>query len=123
MQQSDVERWMKGYLKAWESNDPQDIGSLFTDDAAYYTAPDRDPWRGRDAIVEGWLGRKDERGDWSFRYEITAVCDDVAFVRGWTEYRNNPDYSNLWVIRLDESGRCPEYMEWWMEIEGSPSQG
>jgi len=114
---------MKGYLKAWESNDPQDIGTLFTDDATYYTAPHRDPWRGRDEILEGWLDRKDESGDWSFRYEITAECDELAFVRGWTEYRTDSDYSNLWVIRLESDGRCSEFTEWWMGIEeGSTTQ-
>jgi uncharacterized protein (TIGR02246 family) len=116
MDRNTVDRWMQGYIKAWESNDPSDIGALFTDDAVYYTAPHREPWRGRDGIVESWLDRKDEAGDWSFRYEIIAVCDDLAFVRGWTEYRTNPDYANLWVIRLTAEGRSSEYTEWWMEI-------
>ena len=47
MDRAAVDRWMKGYLKAWESNDPQDIGTLFTDDATYYTAPHK-PQRPRD---------------------------------------------------------------------------
>src|ERR671928_955256 len=99
MDREAVDRWIQGYLRAWETNDPSDIGALFSDDGAYYTAPHREPWRGRDGIVEGWLERKDEPGDWSFRYEIVAVCGDLAFVRGWTHYETNPDYSNLWVVR------------------------
>jgi len=119
MDRNAVNQWMKGYLKAWGSNDPGDIGGLFTDDALYYTAPHREPWRGRDGIVEGWLERKDEPGDWSFRYEIIGIGGDMAFVRGWTGYRDDPDYSNLWVIRLDGEGRCSEFTEWWMAIESS----
>ena len=34
---------MEGYVKAWGSNDPQDIAALFTEGAEYYTAPHRDP--------------------------------------------------------------------------------
>jgi ketosteroid isomerase-like protein len=119
MDREAVERWIQGYMKAWGSNDPDDIGRLFTDDARYYTAPHRVPWQGRDGIVEGWLERKDEPGDWSFRYEIIGIAGDMAFVRGWTGYRDDTDYSNLWVIRLHGQGRCSEFTEWWMAIESS----
>ena len=116
-----VDRWVQGYVKAWETNDGGDIEALFTEDALYYTAPHREPWRGRTGIVKGWLDHRDEQGDWSFRHEIMAICDDVAFVRGWTGYRAHPDYANLWVIRLDDGGRCSEFTEWWMQIEESAS--
>src|SRR5437660_11840201 len=52
-----VEAWMLGYVRAWTSNAPDEIGDLFTDDAEYYTAPGRKPWSGREAIVREWLGR------------------------------------------------------------------
>ena len=114
-----VDRWMEGYIRAWTTNDPGDIGSLFTEDARYFTAPHRAPWNGRQEIVEGWLGRKDEQGQWDFRHEVVAMADDVAFVRGWTTYydQGSPNYSNLFVIRLTEDGRCSEFTEWWMEAQ------
>ena len=116
MDRSPVERWVEGYIEAWRTNDPDDIGSLFTDDARYYTAPDREPWTGREGIVEGWIDRKDEPGLWTFRYDVLAECDGVSFVRGWTDYTEAPKrYSNLWVIRLEADGRCSEFTEWWME--------
>ena len=116
MDRSPVERWVEGYIEAWRTNEPNDIESLFTDGARYYTAPDRDPWTGREAIIEGWIGRKDEPGQWEFRYELLAECDGMSFVRGWTEYVEPPKrYSNLWVIRLETDGRCSEFTEWWME--------
>jgi uncharacterized protein (TIGR02246 family) len=52
---ADVARWVDGYIRAWKTNDPADIGRLFTEDARYFTAPYRQPWTGRDAIVAGWL--------------------------------------------------------------------
>jgi hypothetical protein len=114
-----VEGWVERYVRAWGSNDPGEIGDLFTEDSRYYTAPYREPWSGREAIVEGWLDRKDEPGQWDFRYEVLGVSGDLAFVRGWTTYPTDdpPGYSNLWVIRLEPDGRCSEFIEWWMGVE------
>ena len=62
--------------------------SLFTPDAVYFTAPHRTPWQGQREIVQGWLGRADDQGDWDFRYEVLHVTDDTAYVRGWTIYED-----------------------------------
>jgi uncharacterized protein (TIGR02246 family) len=126
VERADVERWVQAYERAWASNDPQEIGALFTDDARYYTAPHREPWTGRDTIVRGWLGRKDEPGEYTFRFEVLGIDGDLAFVRGWTTYaKEGQDYSNLWVIRLAGDGRASEFIEWWMEQKapagGTPS--
>ncbi|MCI0579315.1 MAG: nuclear transport factor 2 family protein [Chloroflexi bacterium] len=111
-----LETWMQGYIRAWNTNDPQDIGQLFAGDARYYTAPFREPWRGRDMIVDEWLNRQDEPGTFSFRYQILEVTSDTGFVRGWTQYTDPPRaYSNLWAIKLDNQDRCTEFTEWWME--------
>jgi hypothetical protein len=118
-----VAAWVERYVRAWETNDPAEIGELFAEDARYYPEPDGEPWRGCAEIVSGWLGRKDEPGTWSFRNEILAVAGDLAFVRGWTHYDDPPDFSNLWVIRFDSEGRCTEFMEWWMERDPSDAGG
>jgi uncharacterized protein (TIGR02246 family) len=108
-----VRRWVDGYVRAWDSNDPADIGALFTDDARYYTAPFREPWQGRDGIVQGWLDRKDQPGDATFEWQPVLVAGEVAIVQGVTVY-SDETYSNLWVIRLSADGRCHEFTEWWM---------
>lgn len=116
MDVSDVERWVDGYERAWTTNDPEDIGALFTEDARYLTAPYREPWAGREAIVRGWLDRKDDQGEWSFERRVLAVHDDLAFVQGRTWYADEERwYANLWVIRLTLDGRASEFTEWWME--------
>lgn len=111
-----VAAWVDAYVRAWNSNDPSEIGALFTDDARYFTEPYADPWIGRDRIVEGWLKQRDEPGDTTFRWHPVAVTPDVAFVQGQTRYvRPGETYSNLWVIRLDPAGTCREFTEWWMK--------
>jgi uncharacterized protein (TIGR02246 family) len=111
---ADVRRWIDGYVKAWNSNDPNDIRDLFTEDAEYSTEPYKPSWRGSDAIVKGWLDHQDKPGETTFVWEPLQLTDDLAIITGTTTY---PDltYSNLWIIRLAEDGRCQSFAEWWME--------
>ena len=114
--QKGVEAWVEAYIYAWKRNDPHIIGQLFAEDGVYYTGPFDEPWSGREAIVAGWLNRRDEPGTFNFRYQVLAVTDDLGVVRGWAEYiEPKREYSNLWVIRFDSQGRCTEFTEWWME--------
>lgn len=112
-----VRAWIDAYVEAWNSNDPAQIGALFTDDAEYYTAPFSTPWRGRQNIVEGWLDRKDEPGETTFEWHLVVVADQVAVVQGTTTYPDQA-FSNLWVIHIDPDGRAQHFTEWWMEHPG-----
>ncbi|MFE3449483.1 YybH family protein [Nonomuraea sp. NPDC059194] len=111
---TDLVSWMDAYVRAWHTNDPADIGALFAEDAAYYTEPYAQPWRGRDTIVKEWLARKDDDGPSAFEYEPVAITPDVAVVKGVTTYPDTA-FSNLWLITLDADGRCAEFVEYWME--------
>ncbi len=112
--------WIDGYVRAWSSNDPADIRALFTEDAEYFTAPFRPPWRGPDDIVRGWLEHRDDPGETTFDWQPLTVSEGVAVISGTTTYPGTT-YSNLWVIRLDDAGRCRHFTEWWMEHPASPS--
>ena len=108
--------WVEGYIRAWNSNDPKDIGSLFSEDATYLTGPFDTAWEGREQIVEGWIGRKDDPGTWTFKYDVLAADDPVGTVRGFTQYMDPPQtFSNIWLIKLNENGEATEFNEWKME--------
>lgn len=111
---SNAENWVAGYVAAWESNDPEQIGALFTDDARYLPNPDDEPRMGRDAIVAGWLEDRDEPGTWSFDWHIVHEHGGFVVVQGRTEYPSSKDYLNLWIIRLADDGRATEFTEWYM---------
>jgi uncharacterized protein (TIGR02246 family) len=118
MERSDVHAWVDRYVRAWKTNDPEDVRSLFTEDGRYATAPYRDPWSGHQGIVEGWLERKDQEGTWDFTYDVQGIDREagLAFVRGRTVYHDEGiAYANLWVIRMHGDGRCLEFVEWWMQ--------
>jgi uncharacterized protein (TIGR02246 family) len=111
-----VATWIAGYVAAWNSNEPAAIAALFSEDASYRTDPYSPPWQGRDAIVEGWLGARDEPGETRFAWRLLHITGDVAVVQGTATYRTPPrTYSNLWLIRLQPDGRCREFTEWWMQ--------
>jgi ketosteroid isomerase-like protein len=109
-----IESWMNSYRTAWESNDPDDIRALFSEDATYWTAPFREPWRGIDEIVESWLDVRDEPGETEFTWFVLNEVGDRVFVQGETAYRNAETYSNLWVIELQDDGRASSFTEWSM---------
>ena len=112
-----VTDWVDGYRRAWESNDPRDIGALFTDDATYRDHPSQvDAPAGRDAIVASWLASKDEPGDTTFAYEVAGLSGDRAFVQAVTDYVKAGDvYDNLWVIDFAPDGRANAFTEWYMK--------
>lgn len=109
-----VTAWVDNYRRAWESNDPADIGGLFTADAAYFPQPFAEPWMGRETIVAEWLKIKDEPGVTTFAWHPLIVTDDLAVIEATTTYPTDT-YSNLWILRLDNSGQARQFTEWWMK--------
>lgn len=109
-----VTAWVSGYRKAWESNDPDDVRRLFADDAAYFTEPYAKPRVGREAIVAGWLADPDEPGTTAFSWHPLIVTDEIAVLEATTTY---PDrvFRNLWVLRLDHTGKARQFTEWYMQ--------
>jgi hypothetical protein len=110
--------WVQGYLAAWRSNEPEEIKTLFTADAEYYTAPYRPPWSGHDGIIAGWNERRDAPGSWTFDYRVVLESPELGVVEATTHYiESGRVYSNLWLIEFAESGRCSKFTEYWMPYD------
>ena len=91
MTRDEVQQWLDRYVDAWRSYDADAIGELFSADAVYAYHPyDREPLRGRAAIVESWLSERDEPGSWDAHYEVTLLAGDQAIARGETSYADGP---------------------------------
>jgi hypothetical protein len=111
--------WVDAYVRAWRSNNPEEIGALFTDDARYAASPAAISAVGRDAIVAWWLENADGPDDATFSFEIVGIDGARAFVQGVTVYRANDDrpertYDNLWVLDLTDDGRASAFTEWYI---------
>jgi ketosteroid isomerase-like protein len=110
-----LRRWIDGYREAWETNDPAAVANLWTPDGFYRI----EPWwilNGREEIVKGWLDHADKPGDTSFEWWHVARDGDLWIVEARTRYHNlGKDYSNLWLIDLDDEGRARGFTEWWKQ--------
>ena len=117
-----VERWLADYVAAWKSYDREAIAALYAEDAECRYHPYDEPIRGRDAIVESWFGAgvsapsRDREGSYDASYRPVAIDGDLAVVVGTSSYTDPPTvYDNCWLVRFDDSGRCREFTEWFME--------
>ncbi len=109
-----LDTWIDGYLHAWQSNDPESIAALFTEDAAYAYSPWEDPLTGREAIVADWLREPDQPDSWQADYRPMLIQGNRALVTGLTRYTDGKTYSNLFVVDFDDEGRCRAFTEWYM---------
>lgn len=128
-----VERWLVAHDNAWRAADRAAIADLFNEAAIYHLGPFEESWRGltgpfrgRDGIADGWLAGGIQGERFAIESEILAIDGRRAVVRrrityfdsgGSTESR----WDTCWVIDFDETGRCAEYREWY--VEGSAASG
>jgi ketosteroid isomerase-like protein len=129
MEKADVNRWLEDYVEAWKTYDRDRIVALFSEDVEYRYHPYDEPVKGRDGVVEAWLGEgehegastRDEEGTYDADYEAVAVDGDVAVATGSSSYSDEPGgpvskvYDNCYVMRFDSEGRCREFTEWFMQ--------
>ncbi len=110
-----LERWLAGYEQAWRTDGTAGLRYLFTDDASYSTGPYERPHIGLDAIAEMWDAERIGPDEvFEIRTEIVAIQGDTGVVR--VEVRYGPpkerEYRDLWIVRLDDVGRCAHFEEW-----------
>lgn len=123
----EAERWLRKYVEAWRSYDPEAIGELFGEHAEYRYHPYDEPVRGRAAIVASWLkeDERDEPGTWQAQYDVVALDGNVAVATGTSTYLGpdgeiDREYYNNFVLEFDDDGRCTAFTEYYME---KPSSG
>jgi ketosteroid isomerase-like protein len=110
-----VSRWVGGYEEAWRASGTEKLADLFTVDAAYLQSPYEIPVVGLDAIGRMWEGERDGPDElFTLTTEIVAVEDAVAVVRAEVRYGDpiHQEYRDLWIIRLNDDGRCCRFEEW-----------
>jgi hypothetical protein len=110
-----VSRWLAGYEAAWRTPGTEPLTGLFTGGASYRHSPYATPVAGLDAIRRMW---DEERAGpdevFTLATEILAVDGPVAVVRAEVRYGDpvGQEYRDLWVMRLDDDGRCTWFEEW-----------
>jgi uncharacterized protein (TIGR02246 family) len=131
MDRTSVQDWLDRYVEAWKTYDPDQVASLFAENATYRYHPydgDDDVLRGREAIVSDWIApqgdaaNRDAPGTYDGRYEVFAVDGDRAVATGWSRYWTDASrstmesaYDNVYLLRFDGDGRCVEFTEYFMK--------
>jgi len=111
----ELERWLSGYERAWRTPGTDALDELFADHATYKNAPYEAPYRGREAIAQMWERERTGPDEtFTFSRDLVAVEVDTGVVRVEVRYGDpvEIEYRDVWIVRLDEDGRCVEFEEW-----------
>jgi len=112
-----VREWVDGYVKAWTTGDPTDIEALFAEAAESYEWPYETAWVGREQIVAGWRERAPwQEGGWTFDWSLLVINGDTFAIKGTGVYAKLGTFDNLWVVTLDEDGKCIVFRMWNNEV-------
>jgi len=118
MERKSFERWLEKYGRAWSERNAQAAVDLYTEDGSYQVTPFVEAMRGRQAIFEYWSHVAETQRDIQFGYEILAVTAEIGVARWWASFVIVPQglqtkLDGIFVISLDDNGRCRSLREWW----------
>jgi ketosteroid isomerase-like protein len=124
MDRAQLSKWLARYERAWRTPGTDSLADLFTEDATYSTAPYETPHRGLAAIGEMWEAeRSSPDEDFEMSSEVVAVEGDTGIAsievmygtpeeKGDRDHRQQEEYRDLWIVRLNEAGLCFHFEEW-----------
>jgi hypothetical protein len=108
-----VTDWVAGYERAWRTPGTDALRELFTETASYSPSPWARPIEGLEALRRFWdAGRSGPDEVFRMRSEIVAIDGHVAVVRVAVDYDDGQRWRDLWVLALDDHGRCDHFEEW-----------
>jgi ketosteroid isomerase-like protein len=110
--------WLEAYGKAWESRDAQAAAALYTENGTYRVTPFVEPMRGRKAIFEYWSNVARTEENVKFGCEILVASRELNIAKWSASFVIVPQglktkLDGIFVISLDEQGRCTSLREWW----------
>jgi hypothetical protein len=108
-------QWIETYERAWRTPGVALLESLFVADARYSPAPYAETIVGLPAIARMWEAeRLGAFESFTMAHAIVAVDGRVGVVRVTVHYESprEQEYRDLWIIDLDDDGRCRSFEEW-----------
>ncbi len=115
LRQADVANWVAAYERAWRTAGTNHLSELFTADATYQMGPFEQAHRGLGAIADLWEAEREGPDEiFTMSTEVVAVDGDTGVVRCEVAYGEPKRqlFRDIWVVRLDEAGRCFHFEEW-----------
>ena len=108
-----VHDWLARYERAWRSPGTAALDELFTETASYAPSPWASPILDLASLRRFWEAARDGP-DEAFRMisQIVAVEGRTAVVRVRVDYDDGQRWRDLWLLTLDDEGRCEHFEEW-----------
>jgi len=114
-------RWADTWKRAWEALDPDAIVALYAEDAVVSTEPFREPARGRDAGVRGYISRVfGEERDPRVWIGTPIVDGDRAAISWWAsliEDGADATLAGTSVLRFDGAGFVVSQWDAWNALD------
>ena len=110
MDHATVEDWVRRYEELWRTPGTDRLGELFAPGASYLPSPWAEPVADLAAFWDGERVGPDE--GFIATSEVVAVDGATAVVRVSVDYATGKRWRDLWVITLDDEGRCTAFEEW-----------
>jgi SnoaL-like domain len=108
-----VNEWLARYERAWRSPGTAALDELFTDAVTYVTSPWASPILGLASLRRFWdAARSGPDEGFHMASEIVAVDGPTAVVRVHVDYDDGERWRDLWLLTLDDQGRCEHFAEW-----------
>jgi hypothetical protein len=110
---AEVSDWLARYERAWRSPGTAALDELFAEAVAYVPSPWASRIIGVAAVRRFWDAAR-SGPDEGFRMtsEIVAVDGRTAVVRVHVDYDDGQRWRDLWLVTIDEHGRCEHFEEW-----------
>jgi hypothetical protein len=124
----ELQAWLESYERLWRTEGTDGLSEIFTPDAFYSNGPYEDPFEDLDEIAEMWdEERRSADEEFSAETEILAVDGETGVVRVQVDYggAKPQQYRDIWIVRLNDDGRCFHFEEWpfWPELSTTPPSG
>lgn len=114
--------WLERYFQAWQSNNPDAVAPLFSDDAVYYYGPFATPAVGRQQIVGRWVADPEEQEQVKYAFKPLALKDNLGIAHFHVLYRSRNrsailEMDGVLVLQFDAKLRCIDHREWYSQRE------
>ena len=108
-----VDEWLASYERAWRAPGTEALDTIFTETVTYVMSPWADPILGLLGLRRFWdAARSDPDEGFRLATEVVAVDGMTAVVRVHVDYDDGQRWRDLWLVTLDERGRCEHFEEW-----------